>query len=255
MRVGDLLTELDGRFPFDGAGAWDPVGLQIGGVDRPASRVGVCHEITDEVIARALGAGITVLVTYHPLLFAPTTSLVEGPGSSGRALKLAEAGVSVIVVHTALDAAVPGTGDALADALGLPRAIRLPDSEDPEAAMIGRVSTLDEPMEPDALAHLVATRLGCTVRATAPTGPVRSVALIPGSGGGFIAAAAAAADAVITGDVSHHRAREGSELGLFVIDAGHASSERPGVLALYSAILDVEPDAAFIEGDPTPWKG
>jgi dinuclear metal center YbgI/SA1388 family protein len=255
MRVGDLLEELDGRFAFDGAASWDPVGLQIGGVGRPVSHVGVCHEVTDEVTARTLADGIDVLVTYHPLLFTPTTSLVEGPGSSGRALRLAEAGVSVIVVHTALDAAMPGTADALADVLGFPQAIRLPESDDPEAAMIGRVSRLEVPMDPSALASHVASTLGCEVRATAPHGPVHSVALIPGSGGGFIGAAAAAADAVITGDVSHHRAREGSELGLFVIDAGHACSERPGVMALYSAILDVEPDAAFVEGDPTPWKG
>lgn len=255
MRVGDLLTNLDGRFPFDGAAAWDPVGLQIGGVDRSASQVAVCHEVTDEVVAHVLTDGVDVLVTYHPLLFVPTTSLVEGRGSSGRALNLAEAGVSVIVVHTALDAAMPGTGDALADMLGFPQPIRLPDAEDPEAAMIGRLSRLEEPMEPTALALHVASTLGCEVRATLPQGPVRSVALIPGSGGGFMGAAAGAADAVITGDVSHHRAREASELGLFVIDAGHACSERPGVMALYSAILDVEPDAAFIDSDPTPWKG
>lgn len=102
-----------------GAASWDQVGLQLGDPSEPVEGIGVCHEVTDEVIDRATTDGIGLLVAYHPLLFSPTTRLVAGPTPTGRAHRLVRAGVSLFVVHTGWDAHPGGTADALADALGL----------------------------------------------------------------------------------------------------------------------------------------
>jgi dinuclear metal center YbgI/SA1388 family protein len=253
MRVADLITAIDRRYPFVDAAAWDPVGLQIGGRDRPAGLVAVAHEVLESTVTSAIMLGVGTIVAYHPLLFTPTTSFVEGPTAEGRALRLAEAGVSVIAVHTAMDVAEPGTGDDLLAALGLVANgvfFAVDDGDRP----IGRLSTLAEPLAPGELVELVEDRLGVRVRATDGQQPIRRLAVVPGSGGASVTEAAEVADALVTGDVSHHRAREGVERGLLVVDAGHAATERPGIASLYAAVRAVEGDAIALDEDPTPWK-
>ncbi len=127
------------------------------------------------------------------------------------------------------------------------------------AAMIGRVGNLSAPSTVAEIADLVRTALGGTVR-IAGSGAVERVACIPGSGSSFIAAAAPLADVIITGDVTHHRAREAVAAGLAVVDPGHAETERPGVASLYAAVseiaADLGVDAVDLTGiEPSPWEG
>jgi len=117
--VSKILAALCCRIPWDRAAEWDPSGLQIGDADAGVERIGVCHEVT-ELVVRALESDpVDLLITYHPLLFRPTTTFLAGTSPQGRALRLARSGVSVAVAHTAFDIAPGGTADALATALGL----------------------------------------------------------------------------------------------------------------------------------------
>lgn len=117
--VAAVLDSLSRRIRFDKAASWDPSGLQIGDPEAPVRRMGVCHEVTEQVVEAVLAEPVDLLVTYHPLLFRPTTALVAGSGAPGRALTLAREGVAVAVAHTAFDVTPGGTGDALAEAIGL----------------------------------------------------------------------------------------------------------------------------------------
>jgi dinuclear metal center YbgI/SA1388 family protein len=251
--VADLVTALDERFPFADAASWDPVGLQLGWPDRPVGRVAVCHEATPGIVGRSIANGIDTVVSYHPLLFREANRLIGGPGPEGRALSLAEAGVSLVVVHTAMDAADPGTGDALLAAIGLVSSGRWA-FEDDAAAAIGRWGILDEPHDARALADHVGRALGCTVRVTPADREIRRIAVLPGSGGRFLASAHEVADAVVTGDVSHHAAISAAERGVCVIDAGHAATERPAMGELYAAVCEVVGEVDHFDDDPTPWE-
>lgn len=122
--VASVLAELNARAPGDKAAGWDAHGLQIGDPSAEVMRMAVCHEVTDKVASQALEGAIDLLISYHPLLFKPTTRLVAGPGPIGRAYRLARAGVGVGIVHTAWDATAGGTADALAAALGLTGVVR-----------------------------------------------------------------------------------------------------------------------------------
>jgi dinuclear metal center YbgI/SA1388 family protein len=342
-------------FNLDKAAGWDPVGLQLGDPERPAAMVAVCHELTADVVDRLIESGVDLAVTYHPLLFRPTQSLVAGRGSTGRAFRLISAGVAVLVTHTAYDVAPGGTADSLAAALDLtgctgfgpawgresvkivsfapaksvpvitkamagagagtigryhncsyrsdgvgsflPRAGAVPAVGDldmlgdqpetrfemiaPEADLdrvvaaliaahpyeepaydvvttrsnagfIGRRGDLDPPVTVAALAHRVAARIGGVVR-VAGEGIVRSVAVIPGSGGSMLGAVDA--DVIVTGDVSHHQARDALARGVAVIDPGHAATERPGVQSLYAAVAQLAGEAIdMTDVDADPWK-
>lgn len=101
------------------AASWDPVGLQLGDPEAEVHRAAVCHEVTEAVVDRLIADPPDAVVTYHPLLFRPTTRLVAGRSASGRAWRLAAAGIGLLVTHTDFDACPGGTADALAAALEL----------------------------------------------------------------------------------------------------------------------------------------
>lgn len=254
MTVAELVERL--APVLAGAAEWDPVGLQLGDPGAPADRIGVCHEVTDRVAEFA--ADLDVLVAYHPLLFRPTTRLVAGSTPEGRVLRLAAGGTALVVVHTGWDTAPGGTADALAAALGLGDVVGFaPFDERPEAPRLGRVGTTD-PSTVGAIADRAALVLAApSVRVGGdPDRRVDRVAVLPGSGGEFLAdAAAAGADVVVTGDVGHHRAVAALDAGIGVLDVGHIPSERPGMTALVDHLsgLGRVTDLTTIVTDP--WEG
>ncbi len=124
-----------------------------------------------------------------------------------------------------------------------------------DAGLVGRVGAVP-PIPLGDLARRAAEILGGVVRRAGDLDrPVSRLAVVPGSGGEFLSqAAAVGADAVVTGDVSHHRAREALDRGMAVVDPGHAATERPGVERLYAAVGEIVPAVRDL-GVDDPWSG
>ena len=127
-----------------------------------------------------------------------------------------------------------------------------------DARMLGRVGALAEGTTLGDLAARVEEVLGSAEPRVAgdPERPIRRAAVLPGGGADALEAAAArGAEVLVTGDVSHHRARAALDLGLALIDPGHAATERPGVerLMAWAASLGVE-CAGLLHLDPDPWR-
>jgi dinuclear metal center YbgI/SA1388 family protein len=253
--VAELYAVLNDRFPFINAPSWDPVGLQLGDMDQGAGAVAVCHEVTVDVVESAISGGVATLVSYHPLLFDPVTAIVAGRSSEGRALRLVQSGVSLIVVHTAMDVAPGGTANALLASLGIATTGSFASASDEAEHLIGRFGPLISTTTAGSLAELMGEQLSARVQiAGDQEAIVKSLAAVPGSGGSFIDEASEVADAYVTGDIGHHQAQSAIELGLTLFDAGHIPTERPGVAHLYDAVRDVVSDAVFIASDPHPWE-
>ena len=127
-----------------------------------------------------------------------------------------------------------------------------------DAGFVGRTGLLaDGPLTLSELGTLVKSTLGAEPRVAGHGESIHTrIAVMPGSGGDFVdLAAATGADAVITGDVSHHRARAALDAGVAVIDAGHVPTERPGLATLYAAVCDIVPGTVDLRHiDPDPWR-
>lgn len=97
---------------------------------------------------------------------------------------------------------------------------------------LGRVGTLEQPMELGQFARIVEERLDVQgLRMVGDSGRlVERVALCAG-GGDFLIEDAhrAGADVYVTGTASYHRLLDADALGLALIDAGHFETERPGM--------------------------
>lgn len=129
---------------------------------------------------------------------------------------------------------------------------------------IGRVGRLEEPVTLEEFARGVKEALGvAAVRMGGPPGGiVRTAAVCGGSGGDFWPLAkAAGADALVTGDIGYHAARDMLAAGVVFIDAGHYGTERVVLEPLARRLgercrergLEVEFIVSTVNGDPFVW--
>ncbi|HUU83654.1 MAG TPA: Nif3-like dinuclear metal center hexameric protein [Phycisphaerae bacterium] len=121
---GVLLSEvcraLERIAPAALAEEWDNVGLLAGDAGAPVRRVLVCIDLTSAVVDEAVGAGVELIMAYHPPIFRPISRLHgHGTGTDAHVFRCVAGGIAVYSVHTALDAADGGTNDVLAGLCGV----------------------------------------------------------------------------------------------------------------------------------------
>ncbi|UFU01680.1 Nif3-like dinuclear metal center hexameric protein [Ruania suaedae] len=119
LHLREVIELLERRYPPSTAEAWDAVGLVVGEPQAPVERVLFAVDPTEEVVAEAAAAGADLLVTHHPLLLRPVTS-VAATTPKGRVVhRLVSEGIALYVAHTNADIAAGGVNDALAGVLDL----------------------------------------------------------------------------------------------------------------------------------------
>lgn len=234
---------------------WDPAGLQLGDPGADVRSVAVCHEVTEEIASRLATSPVDLLVTYHPLLFNPGTTMLASRSPGGRAYRLITSGVSLLVTHTDFDSAPRGSADSLAALVALHDVRPFGGDDDTGLPAIGRYGRYEGTL--GSIDAIIADSFGFSgVRVTGDReADVGSVAVVPGSGASFIEAAADVAEVLITGDVGHHRCVTAQDLGLAIVDPGHVATERPGMRALIALVaeasgLDV---VDMTDVDPQTW--
>ncbi len=231
MRLDALLPVLEQIAPPQLAEAWDNVGLLIEPEDVDITRILVALDCTVDVAREAREAGAQLVLTHHPLFFAPVRRILHSAPDTAAAYALVRSGIGLYAMHTNLDCAVGGVNDALASKLGLLEVRSLSDPEQPllacETPGLGRIGVLPEEMTLSNFASDAAKRLDAVVRMCGNGArAVRRVAVIGGSGGDYLRAAKqAGADVLVTGEVRHHQALEAQLLDLCVVEAGHHETE------------------------------
>ncbi len=239
LRVQDLLAVLDGIAPFSLAESWDNVGLMVGDPDRELTGVLVALDPTMDVLSEARERGINTVITHHPPIFHPLTS-VRTDRTEGRFLEKALAWeVAVVSCHTNFDLAVGGVNDLLASGLDLlnVRSLAAGGTDDPAAAAFGRLGDLPRPMPTALFLEFLRERLTLPVLRLAGFLPemISTVGVCGGSGSELAEAAMlAGAQVYITGEVKHSAARWAVETGFLLVDAGHFETENiaiPGLVA------------------------
>ena len=255
-KVIDIVTALAERTRPESAAEWDPVGLQLGDPDAQVSSVAVCHEVTETVANAVADKPVDLLITYHPLLFDPVNRLLAGRSPASRASRLLGLGVNLLVTHTDFDAAPGGAADALASVLQLRDIEPFGAAPDVGVPAMGRVGThIGTLAAIDAIVSDLWGHAGLRISGDRDQ-TINRVAAIPGSGSDLIPQAAEVADALVTGDVSHHRAVAALDLGLAVVDPGHIATERPGMTALVDLVGEVSevPVTDLTHLDPATWS-
>jgi dinuclear metal center YbgI/SA1388 family protein len=137
MLVADLEAVLERLAPRELAEPGDNVGLLVGDRQAPARRVLAALELTEDVLAEAAATGCDTIVTHHPFLFAPLSSVVESRPRERLVRELVRRGINLFACHTNLDSAEGGIGAIAAQALGLKDAVPLRRSPAGWAKFVG----------------------------------------------------------------------------------------------------------------------
>ncbi len=108
LTIAAIAAFLEDIAPLRLAEEWDNVGLLVGDPARPVERVMTCLTVTPQSAAEAIEAGADLIVTHHPLPFAPTKRITTDTTSGRLLLDLIAAQVAVYSPHTAFDSAAAG---------------------------------------------------------------------------------------------------------------------------------------------------
>jgi dinuclear metal center YbgI/SA1388 family protein len=210
---------------------WDNPGLQVGDRNKEVVKILVSLDPTLGALREAVKRGADVLLTHHPLLFRPVSSVDESVYPGNVIAEACREGISVVAVHTNLDGAPGGINDSLALMLHLQNVQVLQPRERGEGGF-GRVGDLSDPVSLGSLIDKVKSILGLPVLRVSGNrdAVIKRVAVVCGAGGELVPAASGSkADVLITGDIRHHEALLAEHLGMALMDAGHYETEKPAL--------------------------
>ena len=119
MKLAEIERFFDTWVPRWTAWERDNVGLQVGRRSRRVKNVLVALDVTPEIVGEAIRNNADLIVSHHPLLFRPPSSISDSTSVGSILLSLAEHRIALFSAHTNLDASGEGVSFALAHALGI----------------------------------------------------------------------------------------------------------------------------------------
>ena len=234
--VCEIWNVLSKWAPPELAESWDNIGLQVGDPDAPVQRLMVALDATENVLEAASERKAQMVLTHHPLLFRPVSSLDISKQLPRLLAGFLRKNIALAAAHTNLDSTVGGVSDLLANALGLSDVKPLHTSEpNPSSVGLGRVGDLPYGCKLSEIMHKVSSMLGNPGLLVVghPGQMITRVALCGGSGSDLWPMAIDEdADLFLSAEIKHHIAREAEQIGKAIIDAGHFYTEWPVVPAM-----------------------
>ncbi len=239
MTVKELYQKFAERIPESLREPWDNDGIMCC-ADGTAEiyRALVTLDVTEEVVDYAIERGFDLIVSHHPLIFKPISSIDEENHIARKLIKLVCSGISVFSFHTRADKMIGGVNDRLADLLGMY------DTQSFGEGELGRIGTIYEPMEIQDFAYRVKQLVGAdAVRYVDGFSDVHKVAVVGGDGKGYVKAAIeAGADTYISGRIGYNVMEEAPEMGINLIEAGHFFTEQHITEMFRDYLLDFDPN-------------
>ena len=258
--VRDVNNFLCSIAPVEMKMDFDNVGFLVGRSDSEVSKILVSLDITPDVISEAIDVGAELIVSHHPLFFS-LKSVTDADITGEKIVRLLNAGVSAICMHTNLDAARGGTNDALAAAAGISDDKRQADLLNEEGHLpdgtvfsYGRVGRLKHPCSLMEYLDLLKKALKTNGLRYYDAGKeVCKVAVVGGSGGSELHhAVKCGCDTFVTADIKYDVFLEAKEIGVNLIDGDHFCTEDlvTGVLAerLGAAFPEIAVSKALCHG-------
>ncbi len=122
MQIKEIMKAVETFAPMALAMTWDNVGLMVGQRDWEVSKAYVTLDVTPTAVEDAIDHGCQLILSHHPLIFKAQKSI-----SDPLIIRLIQAQVAVISLHTNFDVAEDSVTHALARALGFTACARLSD--------------------------------------------------------------------------------------------------------------------------------
>ena len=120
MKIKEVLSHLEQKFPLSYQEDFDNCGVQCGDKEQEITGVLVCFEMSDATIDEAIQIGANLVISHHPLILKKGIQKIEPTNRVGRIIcKALENRMVLYSMHTNLDSAPGGINDLFAAKLGL----------------------------------------------------------------------------------------------------------------------------------------
>lgn len=242
MTVKDIYKRLDMRIPKDLSEPWDNDGVMCcADFLQEVNKVIITLDVTEEVVDYAIESCVDLIISHHPLIFKPLTSICESNHVARKVIKLLENGITVLSFHTRLDKVVGGVNDKLCELLGIKDAVPFGEGD------LGRIGYIESERLLDDFAYHVKDVLDAdVVRVADALNPVRHVAVVGGDGKSYVKdAIALGADTYISGRIGYNVMEEAAEMGINLIEAGHYFTEQPITEFLHDLLISYDPSLSI----------
>lgn len=160
MLVGDFLSYINRHIPPYLVEDFDNVGLQIGDPGNSVEKIAITVDVTGELVSKCVKDGFGLIISHHPLIFKPLKNIDFSDPVNAIIKEIILNNISLIAVHTNLDAIDWGVSDALCDLLKLRERspVRRAESSDYKLVTFVPFDSLDKVR--DAVCEAGAGRIG-----------------------------------------------------------------------------------------------
>ena len=118
MKVKDIAEQIGKIVPLELAQDWDNVGLLIGDSQTNVRNILLTIDVTKDVASEAIKQKTDLIISYHPVIWDGLKKITTADASS-MVYELIRCGIAVFSIHTALDSAIGGVNDGLAEIIGI----------------------------------------------------------------------------------------------------------------------------------------
>ena len=239
VKIYQVVDALEHYAPLPLQEGYDNAGLQVGLTEAvEVSGALLCLDVTEDVVDEAIRKGCNLIVSHHPLIFRKLARISDENYVQRTVRKAIKNDITIVSMHTNMDAAKGGVNFKIAEKLGL-RNLRFFGSEKEidgvkgGEGVIGEITDETDTLHADGIAadDLVLMlrerfQAECVQCNQLLRRPIRKVALCGGAGSFLLdAAIAAGADAFITGEMHYHEFF-GHEQKIQICVIGHYQSEQ-----------------------------
>lgn len=239
VKIYQVVDALEHYAPLPLQEGYDNAGLQVGLTEAvEVSGALLCLDVTEAVVDEAIRKGCNLIVSHHPLIFRKLARISDENYVQRTVRKAIKNDITIVSMHTNMDAAMGGVNFKIAEKLGL-RNLRFFGGEKEidgvkgGEGVIGEITDETDTLHADGIAadDLVLMlrerfQAECVQCNQLLRRPIRKVALCGGAGSFLLdAAIAAGADAFITGEMHYHEFF-GHEQKIQICVIGHYQSEQ-----------------------------
>ena len=237
--IKQILDYFEEFAPLSLAESWDNCGLLIGDENKEIKRAMLCLDITNDVINEARAENADLLISHHPVIFRPLSSLK----STDSSYNLIKSEIAAVCMHTNLDRAEEGVNFALAKALNLKDLEYYPD----DFIITG---TPDKKYTSKSFAKHVKDCLKTGMIRYTGDRDIKKVAVSSGGGGeGIFRSSVYGFDAFVSGEIKHNQFIYANENDISAYEAGHYSTEIVILKPLFEKLKNRFSDISFIISD------
>ena len=239
VKIYQVVDALEHYAPLPLQEGYDNAGLQVGLTEAvEVSGALLCLDVTEAVVDEAIRKGCNLIVSHHPLIFRKLARISDENYVQRTVRKAIKNDITIVSMHTNMDAAKGGVNFKIAEKLGL-RNLRFFGGEKEidgvkgGEGVIGEITDETDTLHADGIAADDLVRMlrdrfqaECVQCNQLLRRPIRKVALCGGAGSFLLdAAIAAGADAFITGEMHYHEFF-GHEQEIQICVIGHYQSEQ-----------------------------